>query len=145
MFVYTCVCVKAVEVRVGSGAGGWDEEQRIGSFAPTRLSEQVSWSWAAASHSSHSRGFVPGVEVSSSRGREVWERRMLCAPGSTSRVNMSNLLIETNASCQRGPCSARDEGQSRGAWLPQLLVSSSRAVLFSWSLRVGRIQWLKAS
>lgn len=90
--------------------------------------------------------------VTQSREREVWELRMLCVQGSTPRIHPSNLLMETNASCQCGGSPRVDEKP-----VSSLLLCSgprtkrrvgfykclSAAWVLSPGLRVCRIQWFK--
>lgn len=90
--------------------------------------------------------------VTQSRGREVWELRMLCVQGSTPSIHPGNLLMETNASCQ---CSGSPRVDEKP--VSSLLLCSgprtkrrvgfykclSAAWVFSRGLRVCRIQWFK--
>lgn len=102
---------QAAKVRAGSDADAEaaDETQRRGLCPVLSV-------WRGALHSSHSQGFVAGMEGSPSRGRRLeggggglWELRMLCAQGSTPRIPPSDLLIETNASCHHSGAACVDE------------------------------------
>lgn len=61
---------------------------------------------------------------------------MACAQGSTPRMNLSNLLIETNASCHSNCLKCVDEK------------SVNRPLCYSWpgtKLRAGLRKWLVSS
>lgn len=92
----------AVEVRVGSAAAS-QMRSSVGGFSLCWLSEQVSELQLCIAHIP--RVLFLALRVTRVGGREVWEPRMQCAQGSTPRIHLSNLLIETNASLSLQQCS----------------------------------------
>lgn len=117
----------------------------VGGFAPRWLSEQVSHTYTDL-HSSHSQGFVPGAVGHGVSGGRCGKEECFAHGG---RIHLSNLLIETNASCQcdsvgeepvSSPLRCSWKETKRGVGFQYCL---SAARLFYLGSALDKIQWFK--